>query len=102
MDDDKFTSNFLSRYFADHNENLNEVIASLKRGRSSYVVHVARLINKINESIKSPENYLIVKCMKDQWALILESYVTEKQEFKFQSNYFSRLHKDSVHSELVQ
>ena len=72
MDYSNFSVNFLSEHFADHNENLNEVITSLKSIRSSYVGHVTRLINKINESIKNSENCLIVKCMKDQLALIFE------------------------------
>ena len=49
MDDDRFSCNFLSEHFTDHNENLNAVIVSLKRSRSSYVGHVTKLINKIKK-----------------------------------------------------
>ena len=34
MDDDNVSSNFISEHLADHNENLNKEIASLKRSRS--------------------------------------------------------------------
>ena len=46
MDDDKFSTNFSRKYFADHSENLNQVIDSLKRSRLSNAGHVTRLINK--------------------------------------------------------
>lgn len=72
MDDDNVSSNFISEHLADHNENLNKEIASLKRSRSSYGDHVIRLINKTNENAGNFENVLIVKCMKDQLAVILE------------------------------
>ena len=49
MDDDRFSCNFLSEHFTDHNENLNAVIVSLKRSRSSYAGHVTKLINKIKK-----------------------------------------------------
>ena len=43
MDDDRFSCNFLSEHFTVHNENLNAVIVSLKRSRSSYVGHEQNL-----------------------------------------------------------
>ena len=72
MDDNKYSSNILRKHFADHNKNLNEVIALLKRSRSLYVGHVTRTINQINKSMKKSKNCSVVKCIKDQLGLILE------------------------------
>ena len=67
MEDQKFEINIM-----DQEQNYyHETILSLKRSRSAYIGYITKLINKTNEGINNSENYLTIKCLREQVSVML-------------------------------
>ena len=78
----------------------NETVLSLKRSRSAYIGHITKLINKINEGIENSENFLTIKCLREQLLVMLDKLkITINKFISVVEDPVEIEHANEIHSE---